>query len=1477
MAAWDGAVDIRWSEDALRLLAAAGRVLGATLDLDATLRDFVGLVAAELDGGCLLVLLDAAGAPSLVVSAHPDPATAAQLAELTDRYPPDLDDLNSPLALTLRTGQPQLLAELDDDVLTAIARDQRHLELLRRLEPRSSLVVPIAAGVGTGTLGVLALTRTGPGRPLGQAELALARELAARAAAAVENARLFRSERAMRERAEAAEARFATAVETMLDCFGIFAAIRDERGRVRDFRVEHLNGAACTAHSLGQRGIGGRTLLDLMPGHRVSGLFDAYVHVVETGEPFAADQLVIEEHTAEGPTRRAFDVRATRHYDGVVAEWRDTTERWRQEERLAAQDRELRALLQNAPDVVARYDREGRCLFISDQVEREWGLVPAALTGVRVAELLMEPSLLERWRGALRHAFASGTPIDLEFTLTRLDATQHYQTRFAPEFDSVGDVRSVVTITRNVTRRVTVERALRERDAELALALDATGLGTWQYDVVADRARGDARCDAVFAGPGGRPHGDRASFLARVHAEDRERVESEIGVLMLPGGPAEFTSEFRVVWDDGSVHWISDRGRVERDAAGRAVRLHGVAFDVTASKVAESALRESEGRLQAIIDNCGSSISLKDPDGRYTMVNDAEAALAGCPREGLIGREMRDVLPADLAGECAAHEREALAAGTALRFEERTRVPDGAERRFLTVKFPLRDAGGAVYAVGSIATEITEHVRQGAELEIALERQRLAIEAAELGTWEMDLASGNLRFSPRMARMHGLPDDREHFTLDDCRRTTHPGDLERVEERYRASPDVGGEHEIEYRTVAPDGTVRWLAVRGSTVADVAGRPRVAVGVAVDVTARKSVELQLARAERRWRTLVQARNDAVWVIAPDVTDPAGLQWWSRLTGQAEEDLLRDSGLWLDALHPDDRERIRAEWETAEREGLVYDVTMRVRAAGGEWRIVRAYGLPIREGGVVREWVGTLSDETTLLEAQGALRLAGERERLAATAAGIGTWLWYVADQRLEWSEETYRLFGIPAGTPLTFENFIGAVHADDRRRVEAELARALAASDLTSEYRVVLADGTVRWLAATGTVERNVTGEPFRVLGVVQDVSDRRRVEERLRQSERLNAAGRLAGGVAHEVNNMMTAIIGFAEFVSSALGPGHPQAADMREILRAADRAAGVSRQLLAFTQQQVLNPTALDLNGVIEGTVPLLERVLGADRLLERRLTAVPEVVADRGQLEQVLVNLVLNARDATATGGRVTISTEAATLGEDAAMLHNEVEVRPGRYALLAVSDTGCGMAPETRARAFEPFFTTKPVGQGTGLGLSTVYGIVKQSGGYVWIYSEPGLGTTVKVYLPAAGPPGGRAAEPVAAGEGALVLVIEDEDLVRALAARALEVSGYRVISASSGADALGLLERHGGAVRAVLCDAVMPGMNGREFARRLAERWPGVPVLFMSGYPGNDVVQRGILDLDAPFLQKPFTTDRLVAALHALLEDARASGR
>ena len=391
---------------------------------------------------------------------------------------------------------------------------------------------------------------------------------------------------------------------------------------------------------------------------------------------------------------------------------------------------------------------------------------------------------------------------------------------------------------------------------------------------------------------------------------------------------------------------------------------------------------------------------------------------------------------------------------------------------------------------------------------------------------------------------------------------------------------------------------------------------------------------------------------------------------------------------------------------------------------------------------------------------------------------------------------------------------------------------------------------------------------------VQDLSGLKRAEERLRRAQRMEAVGRLAGGVAHEVNNMMTIILGFSDLLSRAPDFADSRRRDVDEIRKAANRAARVTRQLLAFSRQQVLQPADLSMNSVVLELLPVLRLLLPANVRVE---TALPPndatVRADRAQLEQVLINLAFNARDAMPTGGTIRVGTESRVLEEDTGRRLIGIPIVGGEYALVSVTDTGHGMEPDTLSQVFEPFFTTKPVGAGTGLGLATVYGIVKQSDGYVWVESVPGQGTTFTVALPRT-----KAREVLATvtesvqpepSGGGTVLVVEDEDGVRELATRILQSRGFRVLQARNAADAVGALDGASGQVDVVLTDVVLPDVGTDELAHRMHGLSPDLPILYMSAYAWDDVLQRGLIRKEAPFLQKPFTAEELMRGVGKVL--------
>jgi PAS domain S-box-containing protein len=442
------------------------------------------------------------------------------------------------------------------------------------------------------------------------------------------------------------------------------------------------------------------------------------------------------------------------------------------------------------------------------------------------------------------------------------------------------------------------------------------------------------------------------------------------------------------------------------------------------------------------------------------------------------------------------------------------------------------------------------------------------------------------------------------------------------------------------------------------------------------------------------------------------------------------------------------------------------------------------------------------------------------------------------------------------------------------------------SALVNEYRrKSLIEGVeVRWkrkdgkniiVRLSGRPILNAAGQAESFEMIAEDTTEHRALEDQLRQSQKMEAVGRLAGGVAHDFNNLLTVIKGYSELMLDQVQAADPLRAEIEEVKKAADRAAALTRQLLAFSRKQVLAPKVIDLNAVITNVERLLQRLLGEDiELITILHSSLGRVKADPGQIEQVIMNLAVNARDAMPKGGKLTISSANVMLDES---FIQDSKVATGPYVLLSVSDTGVGMDAETKSRIFEPFFTTKEQGKGTGLGLSTVYGIVKQSGGYISVYSEPGLGTSFKVYLPrvdaAAEVSGAGAGERLQTGTETILLV-EDEDGVRTLTRQLLQKQGYTVLESRHGGEALLICERHNGPIHLLLTDVVLSQISGRELAHRLAAIRPEMKVLFMSGYSEDAIVQHGVLNSGHAFLQKPFTAESLGTKVREVLDEPRA---
>jgi signal transduction histidine kinase/ActR/RegA family two-component response regulator len=437
----------------------------------------------------------------------------------------------------------------------------------------------------------------------------------------------------------------------------------------------------------------------------------------------------------------------------------------------------------------------------------------------------------------------------------------------------------------------------------------------------------------------------------------------------------------------------------------------------------------------------------------------------------------------------------------------------------------------------------------------------------------------------------------------------------------------------------------------------------------------------------------------------------------------------------------------------------------------------------------------------------------------------------------------------------------------------------------TEYRIRRVDGVSRWFSVRAVPIPDASDGILEWVITCSDVTGRKEAEEKLRtkelelqRSQRLDAVGRLAGGIAHDFNNLLAAILGPAELASLALPEGHPVRDDLRDIRSAAHRAADLTRKLLAFGRQQVMMPVVLDVNEAVQSAGTLLKRIIGEGVRLHVSTHAThPNIKVDRTQLEQIIVNLAVNARDAMPEGGDLTIET--SNMDVDSELVDAHQGLKRGRYVLIAVSDTGVGMGAETQKRMFEPFFTTKGMDKGTGLGLSTVYGIVKQSEGEIWVYSEPGHGTSFKILFPltldavtAVGP---TVADEPPPGGTETILLAEDEEVVRRLGVRILSGMGYQVLAASGADEALRLSGAHAGAIHLLVSDLVMADMNGVELWQALGVSRPGLPALFVSGWASDAVVKHGMLDGQVPFLQKPYSARQLGLKIREVLAGATAA--
>jgi len=1145
--------------------------------------------------------------------------------------------------------------------------------------------------------------------------------------------------------------------------------------------------------------------------------------------------------------------------------------------RRAAQDatrlraQEFHALAENAPDIIQRLDRDLRHLYANPALERYTGVPRESIVGRTGRATLGAPEAVHRqWEDAVRRVFDTGLEEEFEFTAHAPSGggPVWLHARLVPEAGLDGEIGSVLAITRDVTEsrlarerlRASEEyhRALVEHSTEGVAVLNAGGTV---------RRTSLAGAEIEGANPAWRT--GRSAFES-VHPDDRPRMRALHAELLREEGGVRRT-ETRVPMPGGEERTLEV---VARNLLHHpAVRGIVVNFrDVTEQIRAAEAVRASEARFRTVVESLGEGLVITGPGGEIVYANRRMAAMCGYEPEEMQGRDTLELLIPPETRPAARARLRARLSGESQTFDTCLLRRDGSRIWVQVTGVPHRDGGGVIIGTVAVVKDVTEQRRAAAELRASQERLSLILGQVPALIWTTDAELRVTSSAGNGLEQAGLrPGEGEGRLLEE----TFAGGPEHapLAEHRRALAGEVVRYEIEWNG-------RVFATVLEPFRDASGEIVGTLGMALDVTEQRAAERALRESERLLRATVGSAPMLLWTLDAEGRFTSSEGAALRDLGSAPNQRVGESIFEAYAAYPgvldDTRRALRG--ETVES----------IRALGR--RVYTAHYTPVTgEDGRVSGVIGVALDVTDRHRAQEALHESERRFRsLIENASDVISVV--REDGTVEFaSPSVERLLGIPRDS-LVGRSILELVHPDDLPHAAERLQRAVenAGTPEKSEFRARHADGEWRMVEVIGTslLQDDAVGG---VVLNIRDVTDRQRAAQALEESQakliqaqKMEAVGRLAGGVAHDFNNLLTAIRGNAELLVEDLEPGSPSLDDVHEICLAADRAAALTRQLLAFSRKQVLQPRVMDLNDTVAGVEKMLRRLIGEDVALSTELRpGLGRVRADPGQLEQVLLNLAVNARDAMPGGGRLVVRTANAALGEEDVLRYDYVV--PGEYVLLSVGDTGAGMDEETAARAFEPFFTTKPAGQGTGLGLSTVYGIVKQSGGYVWIDSRPEAGTTVRIYLPRvdlpaaapAGEPPPRAAAAPCAGRETLLLV-DDDEAVRKFASRALRRAGYRVLEACDGEEALRVSGQHAGRVDLAITDVVMPRMGGRDLVRRLRHERPETRVLFISGYSEAAVAADGMVEPDSGFVGKPFTPESLLDRVREVLDGAVPAG-
>ena len=957
-----------------------------------------------------------------------------------------------------------------------------------------------------------------------------------------------------------------------------------------------------------------------------------------------------------------------------------------------------------------------------------------------------------------------------------------------------------------------------------------------------------------------------------VNEETRSEVDNPVVRVLREGVVVGLANHTLLIARDGREVPIADSGAPIMDDRGEITGVVLVFRDQTEERAAQKALRASEGRFRSIFSQTFQLAKIVSLDGTLTSASQTALAFIGADLADVIGQPLWDTPWWAHSQELRDWVRDAIsraAQGEVARREVTHVSKEGDLHCFDFSLKPVVDENGQPQYLLAESRDITERRRAEGELTLLKQQMEFILGATKTGIDIIDSEFGIRYIDPEWQKVYGDPTGRKCYEYFMGRDDVCPGcGIVRALETKKI---------VVTEEILPKENDRPVQVTTMPFQNEEGEWLVAE-VNTDITDRKIAEAALRESEARYRTLVEQMPAVVYTTA---LDEASTTLYvspqiEQFIGFSPEQYRADPDIWRQQLHPDDRDRVLEQVHRCHESGEPFVSEYRMLSRDGRVVWLRDQADLVRdEGGKPRFLQGIMLDITERKQAEEALRQSEEKHRLLFESS---------SDAIMILAPPSWRF---TSGNPAAVEMFGGQDEADFVLRTFWEYSPPSQPDGLPSE-------GKAREMIETAMREGSylfewqhtrLDGEEFpaRVLltrfelagqallqGTVRDVSPEKQLEEQLRQSQKLEAVGQLAGGVAHDFNNLLTGMRGYVQFALDDVEPGTQTHEDLTETIGLTDRAAALTRQLLAFSRRQTLDMVVLDVNELLTDQLKMLGRLLGEDIGIQFVSAAdLDNVRADPGQIEQVIMNLTLNARDAMPDGGKLTIETANVTLSQEYADQH--VGVTPGPYVMIGVSDTGCGMDEETQSRIFEPFFTTKEPGRGTGLGLATVYGIAKQHGGNIWAYSEPGEGTTFKVYLPAVAEEttDRERPRPRVVGGSETVLLVEDEAAVRAVTQRLLEKLGYRVLVASDPGEAEDLAAGES-RIDLLLTDVVLPDRNGRALYESLAVSRPDMKVLYMSGYTNNAIAHRGVLDEGTPFLPKPFDSETLAATVREVLD-------